>query len=259
MILLNGNQTAGLLFYYILKKWKDSGKLQGKEFIVSTIVTTKLLREIAQFFGVEYYECLTGFKYIADVIRQHEDTKTYVVGGEESYGYLVGDFVRDKDAISACALIAETAAWMADQGKSLFDLLIEIYQQFGFFKEGLISVTRKGKTGAEEIQQMMVDYRNTPPTEINNSKVLIIKDYLLLQEKDVVRGTTTQINLPKSNVLQFMLEDGSSISVRPSGTEPKIKFYFGVREQLSSIDQYEQTEQRLNKKIEGIITSMKLK
>ncbi len=259
MILLNGNQTAGLLFYYILKKWKDSGKLQGKEFIVSTIVTTKLLREIANFFDVEYYECLTGFKYIADVIRQHEGTKTYVVGGEESYGYLVGDFVRDKDAISACALIAETAAWMADQGKSLFDLLIEIYQQFGFYKEGLISVTRKGKTGAEEIQQMMVDYRNTPPTEINNSKVLIIKDYLLLQEKDVVRGTIIPINLPKSNVLQFMLEDGSSISVRPSGTEPKIKFYFGVREQLESIGQYEQTEQRLNQKIEGIITSMKLK
>jgi len=259
MVLLNGNQTAALLFYYILNQWKDLGKLRGNEFIVSTIVTTKLLSAIAASFGVEYFECLTGFKFIADVIRQNEGKKRYIVGGEESYGYLIGDFVRDKDAISASAIIAETAAWMADQGKSLFDLLIEIYQKYGFFKEGLISVTRKGKSGAEEIQQMMIDYRNAPPTSINNSRVVRIKDYLLLQEKEVGTGHEKPIHLPKSNVLQFILEDGSIISVRPSGTEPKIKFYFGVREELLNITQFEQTEHHLDEKIVEIIASLKLK
>jgi len=259
MILLNGNQTAALLFYYILNRWKGLDKLTGNEFIVSTIVTTKLLSEISSSFGIEYFECLTGFKFIADVIRQNEGPKKFIVGGEESYGYLIGDFVRDKDAVSACAMIAETAAWMADQGKSLFDLLVEIYQKYGFFKESLISVTRKGKTGADEIQQMMVDYRSSPPEAINNSKVLKIKDYLLGVEKETATGITSSIELPKSNVLQFILEDGSIISVRPSGTEPKIKFYFGVRGHLGSKDQFEETEQRLDKKITGIIASMKLK
>ena len=259
MILLNGNQTAALLFHYILSRWKDLGKLRGDEFIVSTIVTTKLLSAIAASFGVEYFECLTGFKFIADVIRQNEGRKRYIVGGEESYGYLIGDFVRDKDAISACAMIAETSAWMADQGKSLFDLLIEIYQKYGFFKEGLLSVTRKGKSGAEEIQQIMVQYRNAPPATINNSRVTRIKDYQLLREKEVATGLEKPINLPKSNVLQFILDDGSIISVRPSGTEPKIKFYFGVREELHSIDEFEKTEKRLDAKIAGIITSMNLK
>jgi phosphoglucomutase len=259
MILLNGNQTAAILFYYILNRWKELDKIKGNEFIVSTIVTTKLLSEITASFGVTYYECLTGFKYIADVIRQHEGRNQFIVGGEESYGYLIGDFVRDKDAVSACALIAETAAWMADQGKSLFDLLVEIYQKYGFFKESLISVTRKGKSGAEEIQQMMVDYRNCPPQFINNSKVIKIMDYQLQVEKDLATGITKTIHLPKSNVLQFLLEDGSIISVRPSGTEPKIKFYFGAREQLANIADFEQTEHRLDNKIAGIIASMKLK
>ena len=259
MILLNGNQTAALLFYYILRKWKESGKLEGNEFIVSTIVTTQLLREIAQSFGVEYFECLTGFKYIADVIKENEEDKTFIVGGEESYGYLVGDFVRDKDAISACALIAETAAWMADKGKTLFDLLMEIYKEYGFFKEGLLSVTKKGKAGAEEIQQMMVDYRKTPPTEINGSKVLVIKDYWLKLEKTIATGHTKPIQLPRSNVLQFLLEDGSIISVRPSGTEPKIKFYFGVREKFLGVDKFEKTDKILNQKIDRIITSLNLR
>jgi phosphoglucomutase len=259
MILLNGNQTAALLFYYILRKWKESDKLKGDEFIVSTIVTTQLLREIARSFGVEYFECLTGFKYIADVIRENEENKTFIVGGEESYGYLIGDFVRDKDAVSACALIAETAAWMADQGKTLFDLLMEIYKEYGFFKEGLLSVTRKGKAGAEEIQQMMVEYRKTPPAEINGSKVLVIKDYWLRQEKTTATGHTKPIKLPRSNVLQFLLEDGTVISVRPSGTEPKIKFYFGVREKFKGVAQFEKTDQHLNQKIDQIITSMNLR
>ena len=259
MILLNGNQTAALLFYYILNRWKGKGYLKGNEFIVSTIVTTRLLAEIAASHGVEYFDCLTGFKFIADVIRQHEGTRKFIVGGEESYGYLIGDFVRDKDAISACAMIAETAAWMADKGKSLFDLLMEIYVQYGLFKEGLISVTRKGKSGAEEIQQMMVDFRNTPPLFINNSRVVKIKDYLSLLETVVATGHEKSIDLPKSNVLQFILEDGSIISVRPSGTEPKIKFYFGVREPLLSLDDFEHTEKHLDSKIASIIASMKLK
>lgn len=259
MILLNGNQTAAILFYYILNRWQGMGKLKGNEFIVSTIVTTRLLSEIAASYSVEYFECLTGFKFIADVIRQHESSKEFIVGGEESYGYLIGDFVRDKDAVSACALIAETAAWMADQGKSLFDLLLEIYMKYGFFKEGLISVTRKGKSGAEEIQQMMVDYRNTPPATINNSSVIMIRDYLLHKETSLATGNEQAIHLPKSNVLQFNLEDGSIISVRPSGTEPKIKFYFGVREPLTSLAEFEHTDKHLDTKIAAIIASMKLR
>ncbi|MDD4604267.1 MAG: phospho-sugar mutase, partial [Bacteroidales bacterium] len=216
MILLNGNQTASILFYYILNRWKELGKITGNEFIVSTIVTTRLLSIMATFFQVQYYECLTGFKYIADVIRKHENEKKYILGGEESYGYLIGDFVRDKDAVSACALIAETAAWVADRNQSLFDLLIQIYREFGFYKESLLSVTKKGKSGAEEIQQMMVSFREKPPVEINHSRVIVIKDYLLLKVHDKVKGTETLIDLPKSNVLQFLLEDGSIISVRPS-------------------------------------------
>ncbi len=259
MILLNGNQTAAILFYYILNRWKGLGKMKGNEFIVSTIVTTKLLSEIASSFGVKYFECLTGFKYIADVIRQHEGTLEFIVGGEESYGYLIGDFVRDKDAVSACAMIAETAAWMADQGKTLFDLLLEIYREYGFFKEGLISVTRKGKSGAEEIQQMMVDYRNSPPLSINNSRVVRINDFLLQKTTEVSTGIQIPVNLPKSNVLQFILDDGSIVSVRPSGTEPKIKFYFGVRERLSGSDDFEPCEKRLDQKISDIIASMKLR
>lgn len=258
MMLLNGNQTAAILFYYVLHHWKKSGRIRGKEYIVSTIVTTQLLREMAAGFGVEYFECLTGFKHIADVIRKNEQEKTYIIGGEESYGYLIGDFVRDKDAVSACAAIAEAAAWMADQGKSLYDLLMEIYLQFGYYKEGLISVTRKGKSGAEEIQQLMVDYRNSPPNEINGSKVVVIKDYLQLREKDIRSGTETVLDLPESNVLQFVLEDGSMVSVRPSGTEPKIKYYFGVREKPERADQLEITADLLEKRIQGIIKSMQL-
>ncbi len=257
-ILLNGNQTAALLFYYILYRWKEKKMLTGNEFIVSTIVTTRLLNRIGEKFGVEYFECLTGFKFIADVIRKQEGKAQYIVGGEESFGYLVGDFVRDKDAVSACAMIAEAAAWMADRGKTLFDLLIHIYQEFGFYKEQLISVTKKGKTGAEEIQNMMVDYRKNPPAQINNSKVILIKDYLTLYEKEIKSGKEKAIDLPKSNVLQFFLEDGSRISVRPSGTEPKIKFYFSVKEHLGNKEDYNHMNGILTKKISDIIASMKL-
>ncbi len=258
-ILLNGNQTASLLFYYILYRWKEKKMLTGNEYIVSTIVTTELLKGISVKFSVGYFECLTGFKFIADVIRKHEGKMKYIVGGEESFGYLIGDFVRDKDAVSACALLAEAAAWMASQEKSLFDLLIRIYQELGFYKEHLISVTKKGKTGAEEIQNMMVDYRQDPPTHINSSKVILVRDYLVLREKDLITGKEKVIDLPKSNVLQFILEDGSRISVRPSGTEPKIKFYFSVKENLGGKEEYDHKDFILTKKISDIIASMKLK
>ncbi|MCX6248830.1 MAG: phospho-sugar mutase [Bacteroidetes bacterium] len=257
-ILLNGNQTAALLFYYILYSWKEKNLLKGNEYIVSTIVTTELLKKIAEKFSVGYFECLTGFKFIADVIRKQEGKMKYIVGGEESFGYLIGDFVRDKDAVSACALLAEAAAWMADQEKSLFDLMIRISRELGFYKEHLISVTKKGKTGAEDIQKMMVDYRQNPPVQINNSKVILIRDYLLRSEKDLVTGQAKSIDLPKSNVLQFILEDGSRISVRPSGTEPKIKYYFSVIGKLGENEDYNIMDGILAKKISDIISSMKL-
>lgn len=259
MVLLNGNQTAALLFYYTLLRWKELGKFTGKEYIVKTIVSSALLSDIADGFGIEYYNCLTGFKYIASVIRENEGLKQYIIGGEESYGYLIGDFVRDKDAVSACAMIAETAAWMANRGMSLFDLLLEIYLKFGLYKESLISVTKKGKAGAEEIRQMMVDYRSNPPTEINGSPVIEIRDYLTGRATSLSTGKTTPINLPSSDVLQFILLDGSTISVRPSGTEPKIKFYFSVRETLTDTNSFETVNKSLENKVTRIIESMKLK
>jgi phosphoglucomutase len=257
-VLINGNQTAALLFYYILYKWKENKMLTGNEFTIKTVVTTELLTDIANKFGVKSYDVLTGFKFIADIIRRNEGTKKFIVGGEESYGYLISDFVRDKDAVSACALIAEATAWMVDQGKTLFDLLISIYVEFAFYKESLLSITRKGKTGADEIRQMMIDYRNYPPVSINQSKVVKIKDYLSLKETDILSGRETVINLPKSDVLQFILADGSKISVRPSGTEPKIKFYFGVCELLKSKTEFDETENKLDKKLNDIIASMAL-
>lgn len=258
-ILLNGNQTAALLFYYVLTRWKELGKFTGNEFIVKTIVTSELLRDISQSFKLQYFDVLTGFKFIADVIRQHEGRKTFIIGGEESYGYLIGDFVRDKDAVSACAMIAETAAWVADQGKTLFDLLLDIYITYSFYKERLLSLTKKGKTGAEEIQQMMIGYRTNTMKYINGIRVISIKDYLSSEEKNLKTGTITPIHLPSSNVLQFTLEDGSVISVRPSGTEPKIKYYFGVRAPLKKRSDYNKVNSFLDEKIAGLIRSMKLK
>ena len=257
-ILLNGNQTAALLFYYILNRWKELGKFTGNEYIVKTIVTTELLRDIAQSFDLEYFDVLTGFKFIADIIRKHEGEKKFIVGGEESYGYLIGDFVRDKDAVSACALIAEIAAWVADQGKTMFDLLLEIYTSFSFYKERLLSVTKKGKTGAEEIQQMMVTFREIPMESINGINVVEIKDYLKQEAKNLITGKMTKTDLPASNVLQFILEDGSIISVRPSGTEPKIKFYFSVREAMNEQSDYDRINLQLEEKINGIISSLEL-
>lgn len=257
-ILLNGNQTAALLFYYILTRWKELELFTGNEYIVKTIVTSELLAEISKGFELPWFDVLTGFKFIADVIRKEEGSKRFIVGGEESYGYLIGDFVRDKDAVSACALIAETAAWVADQGRSLFDLLLDIYRQYGFYKERLLSVTKKGKEGADAIRQMMIDFREKPMKTIHGIRVTGIKDYQALTYKNLDTGESSPIDLPASNVLQFLLEDGSVISIRPSGTEPKIKFYFGVREPLERIEDFDQIDQQLEQKIDSIIRDLKL-
>lgn len=258
-ILLNGNQTASLMIYYLMNAWKNKNLIKGNEYIIKTIVTSELLKDIANTYGVESMDVLTGFKYIAEVLKNNEGKRTFIIGGEESYGYLVGDFVRDKDAIISCNVIAETAVYAASLGKTMFQLLTEIYLKFGFYKETLLSLTRKGKDGAEEIKQMMIDYREKPLSSINGIDVVLIKDYLLQQENDIVNKSIKPILLPKSDVLQFFLKDGSKISVRPSGTEPKIKFYFGVKAALNKTEDYERVNQILDEKIKGIIISMNLK
>jgi phosphoglucomutase len=257
-VLLNGNQTATLLLYYLLRKWKENGKLTGNEYIVKTIVTSEILKDMAIKSGVDYFDTLTGFKYIAEIIRLNEGKKQFIGGGEESYGYLVGDFVRDKDAVISCCMIAETAAWAAEKGKTLYELLPDIYHEYGYYKERLISVVRKGKEGAEEIQQMMDNYRSNPPKSLNDSKLIMIKDYLAGKTIDLKSDTESKIDLPKSNVLQFFLNDGSKISVRPSGTEPKIKFYFSVKADFQDPTQFNEMNDFLEKRIDGIISSLGL-
>lgn len=257
-ILLNGNQTATLLIYYLLNAWKEKGLITGKEFIVKTIVTSELLKDIADSFDVECFDVLTGFKYIAEIILKNEGKKKFIGGGEESYGYLVGDFVREKDAVISCCMIAETAAWAASQGKSMYQLLLEIYSTFGLFKESLLSITKKGKDGAEAIKQMMVDYRSKPLPELNGLKIVKVKDYQLSVEQSISDGTKTPISLPKSDVLQFFLNDGSKITIRPSGTEPKIKFYFGIKSDLNNINEFEKVDALLDAKIKRIIDSLNI-
>lgn len=258
IMLLNGNQTATLLIYYLISQWAAKGKIKGKEYICKTIVTTDLLNVIADDFGVKHFDVLTGFKYIADILKQNEGKLDFIGGGEESYGYLAGEFVRDKDAVMSCALIAETAAWARDQGKSMFEILTGIYAKYGLYKESLVNLVRKGKEGAEEIQRMMDSYRSTPPSSINQSTVVTIHDYLLQTSTDCLTGNTQSIHLPVSNVLQFILADGSKISVRPSGTEPKIKFYVSVNQKMTDVKSYSNTEKILEQRIEGIKKDMKL-
>jgi len=257
-ILLNGNQTAVLLVYYILSQFKERNKYKGNEYIIKTIVTTDLIERIAEEYKVEYFNVLTGFKFFAELIRKNEGTKKYIGGGEESYGFLPGDYVRDKDAVASCALIAEATAWSKSKGKSLYDLLLDIYVEFGFYKEKLVNIVRKGKEGADEIIAMMTVYRNNPLSKINNSKVIKINDFETQISHNILTGSKTKIDLIKSDVLQFFLEDGSKISVRPSGTEPKIKFYFSVNTKLASAAKFEETEIVLDKRIEDIIKDMKL-
>jgi phosphoglucomutase len=256
-ILVNGNQTYLILIYYLIRRWKELGRLKGNEYVVKTIVTTEVMTDIARKNGVEYFDCYTGFKWIAAVIRDNEGRKTYIGGGEESYGFLAEDFVRDKDAVSACALMAEVTAWAKDNGKTLFELLQDIYIEYGFGKEKGISVVRKGKSGAEEIAQMMIDFRTSPPVEIAGSKVVTIKDYETLKMTDVATGNVTDLDMPAtSNVLQFFTQDGTKISVRPSGTEPKIKFYIEVRGEMKTRADYDATDAAANAKIEAVRASM---
>ncbi len=257
-ILLNGNQTGALLFNYLLTQWKEKGRLKGNEYIVKTIVTTELIADIARKYNIQYYDVLTGFKFIAEIMLHNEGKKTFICGAEESYGYLVEDFVRDKDAISACAILAEAAAWAKDQSKSFFEQLLDIYLEFGYYKEKLTSVYREGQSGAEEIRLMMENFRNSPPASIAGSDLVAVHDYLKRKSLDRITGKETSIALPKSNVLQFITRDGSKISIRPSGTEPKIKFYFGVKAELKSRNDYEKVSLELDKKIEQIKADLKL-
>jgi len=257
-ILLNGNQTCAILIWYILSQYKERNKYKGNEYIIKTIVTTDLIERISEAFNLEYFNVLTGFKFFADLIRNNEGTKKYIGGGEESYGFLPGDYVRDKDAVASCALTAEATAWAKSRGMSLFELLLDIYIKYGFFKEKLFNIVRKGKEGAGEIKVMMTGYRNNPPEKINNSKVVMVNDYETQISHDILKGTKTKLNLVKSDVLQFYLADGSKISVRPSGTEPKIKFYFSVNTKLDSKDKFEETEKILDKRINDIISDMNL-
>ena len=247
-ILLNGNQTASILTYYILTRWEELGKLTGKEFIVKTIVTSDLLLKIANKFGVKTYDVLTGFKYIADKILNKPDEK-FICGGEESYGFLVGDFVRDKDAIITCFMLAEATSWAAEQGKTLYQILKDIYKEFGVYREKLVSLTKKGISGNEEIKQMMLNFRQNPPKNLLGSRITEIRDYKLGISKDMAFGVDTVINLPKSDVLQFFTEDGIKVSVRPSGTEPKIKFYFSMNEDLDNINELSGVEQELDENL----------
>ena len=257
-VLLNGNQTMVLLLSYMLTRWGELGKLDGKQFVIKTIVTSEMVKAVADAYGVKCYDCLTGFKYIAKIIRENEGKTTYIGGGEESFGFLAGDFVRDKDAVSACALAAEAMAWAKEKGLTLHEWLKELYVKYGFYREGLVSVVRKGKEGAEEIQKMMVDMRTNPPKTILGSPVVKINDFLSLEQTDVLTGSKTPIEQDKSNVLQFFTEDGSKVSVRPSGTEPKIKFYFGVCAPLSSTERFDEVQAELDAKIEAIKKELNL-
>ena len=251
-ILLNGNQTASLLTYYILLRNKEILRLKGKEFMVKTIVTSELIKKICDSFQVKCYDVLTGFKWISGKVAELEGKEKYIGGGEESYGYMPSDIVRDKDSVATCCLLAEMAAWAKQQGRNLYEILLDIYHQYGYYQESLLSIVRKGKTGAEEIDKMMTEFRNNPPKEIAGQKVVKINDFQLHISKDLVSGKEEHLDLPTSNVLQWFLKDGSKISVRPSGTEPKIKFYFGVRTEFRYGDNFEELQKKSIAKIESI-------
>lgn len=257
-VLLNGNQTGVILSYYIISQFREKNLLKGNEYIIKTIVTTDLIDKIAAGYGVKCYNVLTGFKFFAELIRKLEGKEKFIGGGEESYGFLPGDYVRDKDAVASCALAAEVLVWAKSRGLDLFGLLDEIYLKHGVYRERLINIVRKGKEGADEIKAMMKGYRGNPPASINNSRVVRINDYKKLISTDCLSGSESPIDLNRSDVLQFFLEDGSKISVRPSGTEPKIKFYFSVSMMPRSADDIGNTANLLEKRIDGIINDMKL-
>ena len=256
-ILVNGNQTAMLFTNYLISQYKATGRLKGGEYMVKTIVTTELIKKIADRNGIECFDVYTGFKWIAAVIRELEGKRQYIGGGEESYGFLAEDFVRDKDAVSSCALMAEIAAWAKDNGKTMYEMLQDIYVEYGFSKEKGISVVRKGKSGAEEIEAMMKNYRANPITEIAGSKVVLAKDYATLVAQDFTAGEKYTLNMPTtSNVLQYFTEDGTKVSIRPSGTEPKIKFYVEVSGELKSRADYDKTVAAAEEKIKAVAASL---
>ena len=255
-VLINGNQTCLMYLYYIITQYKKLGKIKGNEFVVKTIVTTELIKTIADRNNLEMFDCYTGFKWIAREIRLLEGKKKYIGGGEESYGFLAEDFVRDKDAVSACCLISEIAAWAKDNGKTLFELLQDIYVEYGFSKEKGISVVKPGKSGAEEIKAMMENFRNNPPKEMAGSKIVLYKDFKTLKQTDA-NGNVTAIDMPAtSDVLQYFTEDGSKVSIRPSGTEPKIKFYIEVKGEMGCRHCYDGANAAAEQKIEAVMKSL---
>lgn len=257
-VLMNGNQTAVLAFNYLLEARKTKGIASATDMIITTIVTTGMADAIAKGNDVACYRVLTGFKWIAEMIREKEGKEKYIIGGEESFGLMIGDQIRDKDAVSAVALLCEMAAYEKEKGRSLFEKLIDLYIQYGFYKEDLISITKKGMDGQQQIAAMMESYRANPPKSINNADVVQLLDYELQKGKNLQTGEEWDIKLPKSNVLQFILADGSIISARPSGTEPKIKFYFSVKEKLNSAEEFDAVNKKLDEKIKAIIADMKL-
>ena len=258
-VLIDGNQTCMLFLWYIISNRKATGKMQPSDFIVKTIVTTELIRKIAEKQSVEMRDCYTGFKWIAREIAISEGKQQYIGGGEESYGFLAEDFVRDKDAVSACSLLAEICAYAKDHGKTLYDILMDIYKEYGFSKEYTINVERPGKAGADEIQQMMVNFRNNPPKDLGGSKIVLCKDFKILEACDV-NGKVTKLDMPEpSNVLQWFCDDDTKVSIRPSGTEPKIKFYIEVKDTLTDASQYEALSKKAMQKVEAIEKSLGLK
>ena len=257
-VLMNGNQTAVLAFAYMMEARRAKGIAAPNDMVVTTIVTTEMINEVARQNEVNCYNVLTGFKWIAELVKEKEGKENYIIGGEESFGLMIGDQIRDKDAVSAVALLCEMAAYEKNKGKSLFDKMIALYMQYGFYYEHLISITKKGMNGQQEIAAMMEGYRKQPPTEIAGMKVVTLLDYQLQLSTDLQTGTQTKIQLPKSNVLQFLTEDGTKISARPSGTEPKIKFYFSVNTVLPNREAFDEVFAHLQNKINNIIAAMQL-
>jgi len=261
MVLLNGNQTAALLTYYLLSRWQELGKLKTGQknkhfYMVKTIVTSDLLKSIADKFGVEMLNVLTGFKYIEEVVKENEGKREFIGGGEESYGFNAGEFVRDKDAVISSCLVAEAAAWAASKGKTLYEMLIDIYIEFGFYKERLVSLTRVGKNGLAEIRKIMKSFREEPLHQLAGSRIVLIHDYKHSETVDFISDLRYKINLPKSDVVQYVSNDNSIVSVRPSGTEPKIKFYFGVKGELNSKEEYSKVDKELDMKLDKLVEQM---
>ena len=254
--LLNGNQTAALIFDYAISAWKDNGKLDGDQYIIKTIVTSYLLDTIAESYGVKCYNTLTGFKHMGTLMTRLEGEQEFIVGGEESYGYLIGDHARDKDAVVSCCILAEMCAFYKDNGQSIYSALQAIHKKHGLFHEKLISIKKEGKSGADEIRRMMDGFRKNPPKSIAGGDVIRQKDFLEKLNHDLVNGTSTDIDLPVSNVLQFITANGTRVSARPSGTEPKIKFYCSVNRKLDEGENYEAAVKELDSKIDGILRDL---